>query len=248
MPLGDLDPDELTDELLAGDLGPAAARARRRHRAPVADQRRAARRDRRRPPGRLADQLGAGRRRVVRPGPPDGRHPAGRAARPAGRRRRAPSTRPPPCCPTSDIAAIGPLLQTITLPRLTRDEMRANKKVLAELRSALVAHLPEADVEPQQLVRFGARTVLTIVVPIVAIVFVITSINIDEITSALVARATGAGPSSRSLLGLRHAARRRPRVRRVLAGQAARSGARRSCRPPPRSSGSPPPPASARPP
>lgn len=87
--------------------------------------------------------------------------------------------------PDERIAAIGPLLQMITLPRLTRDEMRANKKVLADLRSALVAHLPEADVEPQQLVRFGARTVLTILVPIVAIVFVITSINVDEITSAL---------------------------------------------------------------
>lgn len=87
--------------------------------------------------------------------------------------------------PDEHIAEIGPLLQTITLPRLTRNEMRANKKVLAELRSALVTHLPEADVEPQQLVRFGARTVLTIVVPIVAIVFVITSINVDEITSAL---------------------------------------------------------------
>ncbi|WP_082570915.1 lysylphosphatidylglycerol synthase transmembrane domain-containing protein [Cellulomonas sp. Root485] len=87
--------------------------------------------------------------------------------------------------PDEHLAAIGPLLQMITLPRLTRDEMRANKKVLAELRSALVAHLPEADVEPQQLVRFGARTVLTIVVPIIAVVFVITSINVDEITSAL---------------------------------------------------------------
>ncbi|WP_315097304.1 lysylphosphatidylglycerol synthase transmembrane domain-containing protein [uncultured Cellulomonas sp.] len=89
--------------------------------------------------------------------------------------------------PAERIEAIGPLLQTITLPRLTRDEMRADKKVLAELRSALVASLPEADVEPQQLVRFGARTVLTIVVPIVAVVFVITSINVDEITGALAA-------------------------------------------------------------
>ncbi|WP_456843845.1 flippase-like domain-containing protein [Cellulomonas sp. P5_C6] len=89
--------------------------------------------------------------------------------------------------PGTHIAEIGPLLQTITLPRLTRDEMRANKKVLAELRSALVDRLPEADVEPQQLVRFGARMVLTIVVPIIAIVFVITSINVEEITSALAA-------------------------------------------------------------
>ncbi|MEZ0446256.1 flippase-like domain-containing protein [Cellulomonas sp. ICMP 17802] len=89
--------------------------------------------------------------------------------------------------PDAHIAEIGPLLQTITLPRLTRNEMRADKKVLAELRSALVDRLPEADVEPQQLVRFGARTVLTIVVPIVAVVFVITSINVEEITSALAA-------------------------------------------------------------
>jgi len=87
--------------------------------------------------------------------------------------------------PAEHIEAIGPLLQTITLPRLTRDEMRAHKEVLAELRSALVARLPEADVAPQQLVRFGARTVLTILVPIAAIVFVITSINVDEILSAL---------------------------------------------------------------
>ncbi len=87
--------------------------------------------------------------------------------------------------PDDDIGAIGPLLQTISLPRLTRDEMRAHKEVLAELRSALVARLPEADVAPQQLVRFGARTVLTVVVPIVAVLFVVTSINIDEISSAL---------------------------------------------------------------
>jgi uncharacterized membrane protein YbhN (UPF0104 family) len=89
--------------------------------------------------------------------------------------------------PAHHIEAIGPLLQTITLPRLTRDEMRAHKQVLAELRSALVARLPEADVAPQQLVRFGARTVLTILVPIAAIVFVITSINVDEILTALAA-------------------------------------------------------------
>ncbi|WP_028049511.1 lysylphosphatidylglycerol synthase transmembrane domain-containing protein [Cellulomonas sp. URHD0024] len=87
--------------------------------------------------------------------------------------------------PDQDIGAIGPLLQTISLPRLTRDEMRAHKEVLTELRSALVARLPEADVEPQQLIRFGARSVLTVVVPIVALLFVITTINIDEISHAL---------------------------------------------------------------
>ncbi|MDM7830033.1 lysylphosphatidylglycerol synthase transmembrane domain-containing protein [Cellulomonas edaphi] len=84
-----------------------------------------------------------------------------------------------------DLAAIGPLLQTISLPRRTREEMRTHKQVLAELRTALVGRLPEADVEPLQLVRFGARTVLTIVVPILAVLFIVTQINIEEITQAV---------------------------------------------------------------
>ncbi|AEI13613.1 lysylphosphatidylglycerol synthase transmembrane domain-containing protein [Cellulomonas gilvus] len=84
-----------------------------------------------------------------------------------------------------DIAAIGPLLQGITLPELTRSQLRGQRGVLDALRAAIVARLPEADVEPQQLVRFGARTVLTIIVPIVAILFVVTRVNIDEITDAL---------------------------------------------------------------
>ncbi|GEL96006.1 lysylphosphatidylglycerol synthase transmembrane domain-containing protein [Cellulomonas composti] len=84
-----------------------------------------------------------------------------------------------------DVAQIGPLLQSITLPRETRTELRTNKRVLNDLRTELVARIPQADVEPQQLVRFGARTVLTIVVPIIAVLFVVTRINIDEISSAL---------------------------------------------------------------
>jgi uncharacterized protein (TIRG00374 family) len=87
--------------------------------------------------------------------------------------------------PDSDIAAIGPLLQTVTLPRETRDEMRAHKPVLAELRSALVARMPEADVEPQQLVRFGARTVFTIVLTFVAIFVILTTVNVEQIEAAL---------------------------------------------------------------
>lgn len=87
--------------------------------------------------------------------------------------------------PDEDIAAVGPLLQTIALPQRTRDEMRAHKEVLAELRSALVQRLPEADVHPEQLVRFGARTLLTIFLTTVAIVVVLTTINVDEITTAV---------------------------------------------------------------
>ena len=87
--------------------------------------------------------------------------------------------------PAEDIAAIGPLLQTLALPRRTREEMRARPEVLPELRSALVKHLPEADVEPERLVRFGARSVLTVVLPIAAVIVVITTVNVSQITSAL---------------------------------------------------------------
>ncbi|HEY0186945.1 MAG TPA: flippase-like domain-containing protein [Cellulomonas sp.] len=87
--------------------------------------------------------------------------------------------------PDSDIAAIGPLLQTITLPRRTREELRAHKEVLSELRSALIARLPEADVEPVQLVRFGARTVLTILLTVAAVIVLLTTINLQTILDAL---------------------------------------------------------------
>jgi len=87
--------------------------------------------------------------------------------------------------PSSDIAAIGPLLQTIALPRRTRDEIRAQKRVLAELRAALVEQLPEASVEPERLVRLGARAVLTVLLTSVAAVVVLTSVNFTQITQAL---------------------------------------------------------------
>lgn len=87
--------------------------------------------------------------------------------------------------PAEDIAAIGPLLQTIALPRRTRDEIRAHKEVLAELRAALVERLPEADVEPERLVRFGARKLTTLFLSVVAVVVVLTTINVNEITAAV---------------------------------------------------------------
>ena len=84
-----------------------------------------------------------------------------------------------------DVAAVGPLLQGITLPERTRTQVRRHRKVLSDLRAAIVARIPEADVEPQQLVRFGARSILTIVLPILVVLLLVTRINIDQITSAL---------------------------------------------------------------
>ncbi|WP_263118425.1 lysylphosphatidylglycerol synthase transmembrane domain-containing protein [Cellulomonas sp. RIT-PI-Y] len=84
-----------------------------------------------------------------------------------------------------DIAAIGPLLQTVALPQRTREELRAHKQVLAELRSALVARLPQADVEPVALNRFGARTLITILLTVAAVIVLLTTINLQTILDAL---------------------------------------------------------------
>lgn len=87
--------------------------------------------------------------------------------------------------PDEDMAAIGPLLQPIALPRSTRDEIRKNKDLLADLRAALVDRLPEAVVEPERITRFGARTVIMFTLGIVAAFVVLGSIRLDEITEAL---------------------------------------------------------------
>ena len=86
--------------------------------------------------------------------------------------------------PDRELATIGPLLQSIALPRATREEARENKGVLAEVREALLALLPDVDVEPQNLIRFGARTVLTIVATIVVVAVVIAQISAQEIADA----------------------------------------------------------------
>ena len=84
-----------------------------------------------------------------------------------------------------ELAAIGPLLQGIALPRATRELVRENKKILVELREALLARLPQAPVEPERLVRFGARTVLMIALGIAAAVIIVTSLNFAEIADAV---------------------------------------------------------------
>lgn len=87
--------------------------------------------------------------------------------------------------PDADIAAIGPLIQSIALPRTTREEVRRAKGLLGELRGALVERLPEASVQPQRISRFSARTVLTSTLMIVVIAVVVTTINFNEIAQAV---------------------------------------------------------------
>jgi uncharacterized membrane protein YbhN (UPF0104 family) len=86
--------------------------------------------------------------------------------------------------PDHDLESIGPVLQSIALPAATREEVRADKELLKQLRAALVDRLPEADLEPVNITRFSVRTILTITLTIVAVVVIIGTINADEITSA----------------------------------------------------------------
>lgn len=87
--------------------------------------------------------------------------------------------------PDDDLATIGPLLQPIAFPRATREEARENRHMMDELREALLARLPTAVVEPERLVRFGARTVLMLVLGIAAAVAVITSLNLEKVLDAV---------------------------------------------------------------
>ena len=89
--------------------------------------------------------------------------------------------------PAEDVAALGPLLQTPALPRRTREEMRARPRVLAELRALLVERMPEADGEPEQLIRFGARTLITILLTVVAVIVVLATVNVEQIAQAIAA-------------------------------------------------------------
>ena len=87
--------------------------------------------------------------------------------------------------PDEDLVAVGPLLQSIALPRATREEARQHKGLLAEVRDALLERLPQADVEPERLVRFGVRTVLSIALTLAVVIIVITTIQFDKVTEAL---------------------------------------------------------------
>jgi uncharacterized protein (TIRG00374 family) len=87
--------------------------------------------------------------------------------------------------PDEDIAAIGPLVQSIALPRATREALRAQKGLIGELRDAIVEHLPEADVQPQRITRFGARTVIMITLTIVAVAVVVGTISFEQIADSV---------------------------------------------------------------
>jgi uncharacterized membrane protein YbhN (UPF0104 family) len=87
--------------------------------------------------------------------------------------------------PDEDVVGVGPLLQSIALPTTTRVAVREHKGLIDALREALVARMPEVDVQPQRITRFGARTVVMLALSIVVVTALVTTMNLDEITAAL---------------------------------------------------------------
>ncbi|GAA4286604.1 lysylphosphatidylglycerol synthase transmembrane domain-containing protein [Georgenia daeguensis] len=103
----------------------------------------------------------------------------------------------------TDLRALAALLQPVALPRATREELRRRREVLTELRAALVGPEPGADgapeagaapgagttpgggVEPVRLVRLGGRQAFTVTVAAVAVVVVLTTVNLEDISAAL---------------------------------------------------------------
>ncbi|PFG38594.1 uncharacterized protein (TIRG00374 family) [Georgenia soli] len=87
-----------------------------------------------------------------------------------------------------ELAGLVPLLQPVALPRATREELRGRRELLAELRSAVVGPGGDAAAaEPVQLVRLGGRQAFTATAATVAVVVVLTTVNLDDISAALTA-------------------------------------------------------------
>jgi len=84
-----------------------------------------------------------------------------------------------------ELASLAPLLQIPAVPKPTRDKMTNPKETLAALRTELVQDLPDANAQPEQITRVGAKTLIITVLVIVALIVGLTSFNIAEVVQAL---------------------------------------------------------------
>lgn len=89
--------------------------------------------------------------------------------------------------PAREVTALAPLLQPVAMPPVTREELRGNREVLTELRAAVAPPGPVTEIEPVRLVRLGGRQALTAILAAVAVVVVLTTVNITEISDAVTA-------------------------------------------------------------
>ena len=86
---------------------------------------------------------------------------------------------------TSQLASIAPMLQRVVLPSSTREAMGRRGRLLQELRDALVALTPTAHAEPAKLTRFSSRTVIVIIIGMVALWTLLARMNFEQISAAV---------------------------------------------------------------
>jgi len=87
--------------------------------------------------------------------------------------------------PDADVQGFAPLLQPIVLPKSTRSAVRASDNGLNDVRSEIVDRLPVKDIERENITRFGLRTVLLIILGMVAVAVILTSFNTADVIEAL---------------------------------------------------------------
>jgi uncharacterized membrane protein YbhN (UPF0104 family)/tRNA A-37 threonylcarbamoyl transferase component Bud32 len=85
----------------------------------------------------------------------------------------------------TEVSASAPFLQGIVLPRPTRVEAKAKGPVLEEVREAILERLPEAPSAPENLTRFGLRTVLTFILVFVAAAIILTTFKAGDVMTAI---------------------------------------------------------------
>jgi len=83
------------------------------------------------------------------------------------------------------VERFAPLLQSVILPRATRAALRSSPADLGQMRRDIVARLPDADVEPVQISRFGVRTVFALTAGIIAAYIVFASFNTEKVLDSL---------------------------------------------------------------
>lgn len=87
--------------------------------------------------------------------------------------------------PAKELSAVAPVLQPVVMPRGTRAALREETELLGNLREALAEDLGEAEVEPVKLTRFSLGTLLTVVLPVVALVVILAKFNVDQVVAAV---------------------------------------------------------------
>lgn len=83
------------------------------------------------------------------------------------------------------VEQFAPMLQGLVLPRSTRAALRHSTTSLSTVRKQIVERLPDADVEPEKLARFGIRTVFGIGAGIIFAYLVFASFKTEEVLTAV---------------------------------------------------------------